>query len=437
MRRLWRFLKNRKNWPSILLISAFLILAIAAPAISPVDEKDPGPFKQIGRGMIDKVPYPPSSQALLGTLPGQYDIYHSLVWGTRDALGFGLFVAFGSSIIGILFGVIAGYAGGHVNSWMMRFADAFLTFPPLAGVVFLQQMVDITKIALSGAEYYNLLAFGVSRFNFETSTPLLDFLTNVDPLLIILIMFSWMPYARLVNSLVLTLKQAEFIQAAKAVGGGPLWIIRKHLIPNSISPAVVLAARDVGNAVIIQATFTFIGLGGDSPWGTMLAIGRDWVIGSSGSLFTYWWTYLPVTIAVILYGISWNLLGDGINDALDPHVLTQIDRPLRKKRKKDDLSEIKQIPVIAFTPVKREVDPVLETALNAMEHKDLEIALHAFSHLIKHGRELDGVIVELIQVLRNYPQESQLWRLLGDALARNGEVENATRAYEQAEKLLH
>ncbi len=334
MKRLCRFIENKKNWPAILLILVFFFAAILAPVISPVDVNDPGPYKHVGRGLIDKEPHPPSSQAYLGTLPGQYDIYHSLVWGTRDALRAGLIVAICSAFIGILFGVIAGYAGGKVNSWMMRIADVFLTFPPIAGVVFLEQLVGVTKLALSGIDFYNYLSFGPMRYINEKSTPLVDLLSKVDPLLITLIIFSWMPYARLINSLVLTLKQTEFIKAAKAAGGGPFWIIRKHLIPNSISPAIVLAAQDVGKTVIIQATFTFIGLGVDSPWGKMLVISRDWVIGFKGSLFTYWWMYLPVTIVVILFGVSWNLLGDGINDALDPYLITQEVRPLRKKRKK-------------------------------------------------------------------------------------------------------
>jgi peptide/nickel transport system permease protein len=80
----------------------------------------------------------------------------------------------------------------------------------------------------------------------------------------------------------------------------------------------VLAARDVGGMVILQATFTFIGLGGDSPWGRILSTARDWIVGPGGNPFVYWWTYLPTTIALILFGISWNMLGDSLNDWLNP-----------------------------------------------------------------------------------------------------------------------
>ena len=85
-----------------------------------------------------------------------------------------------------------------------------------------------------------------------------------------------------------------------------------------MGPAIVLAARDVGSSVILQATITFIGLGGASPWGALLSLGRNWVIGPGGNLFATWWIFLPPTLAIILFGVGWNLLGDGLAEALDP-----------------------------------------------------------------------------------------------------------------------
>jgi peptide/nickel transport system permease protein len=119
---------------------------------------------------------------------------------------------------------------------------------------------------------------------------------------------------RLVNSMVITLKQTDFIQAARALGASSFWIVRKHLIQNATGPAMVLAARDVGGVVLLQATLTFISLGGDSVWGTMLSDGRNWVLGPGGNLLTYWWVFLPPTLAVILFGIAWNIFGDGLSD---------------------------------------------------------------------------------------------------------------------------
>jgi peptide/nickel transport system permease protein len=309
-----RFFSRWQNLIGVLLAGLFIAVAIAAPVISPLDSENPGPFKLAGR-FTDTIPHPPGKNAILGTLPGQFDVFHTLVWGVRDALRFGLLVALGAFIFGVLFGAIAGYAGGALNTLMMRIADAFLTFPPLVGAVFLQQLSATTIVALGGVYYFNPQLNRTVLYFDGTLPPLAVFIDQVDPLLISLILFSWMPYARLVNTIVLTLKQTEFILAARALGGGSFWVIRRHLLPNSISPAIVIAARDVGSAVILQATMVVIGLGGDSPWGSLLAIGRNWI---TGGILTFWWVYVPVTVAMVLFGITWNLIGDGLNDSLLP-----------------------------------------------------------------------------------------------------------------------
>jgi peptide/nickel transport system permease protein len=322
MRAINRFFSHWQNWLGMFLLLGFLFLALAAPVLSPMDPLKPGPFKEVGR-TTDNVPHPPNDHAILGTLPGQVDVYHTLVWGTRDALQFGITVALGAFLFGVVFGAVSGYAGGFVNNIMMRVSDAFLTFPLIAGVVILQQLVAVTIESMGGIFYFYTewpVPGRLVYFPFEP--PMwVSVLLKVDPLLICLILFSWVPYARLVNTIVITLKHAEFIQAAQALGASSPWIIRRHLIPNSVAPALVLATRDVGNAVILQATFTFIRLGSNSPWGQLLAMGRGWVIGPGGNVFLYWWVFLPVTITIMSFSIMWNIIGDGINEALNPHDL--------------------------------------------------------------------------------------------------------------------
>ncbi|MBL8079220.1 MAG: ABC transporter permease [Anaerolineales bacterium] len=311
------FFSRWQNWLGLVIVLIFTVVSLAAPLLSPPNKTTQGAFKKVGRSS-DLRPHPPSAEAPLGTLPGQLDVYHALIWGTREAMIFGMFVALGAFVFGVFFGTISGYVGGIVNSLMMRIADAFLTFPALAGVVFLQQLVAVTIESLGGTFWFNSDYHGrVVDFQF-TPPPFAVFLLKVDPILISLILFSWMPVARLVNTLVVTLKNADFIQATRALGGSSPWIIWRHLIPNAISPAIVLAARDVGSSVILQATITFIGLGGSSAWGLLLSLGRNWVIGPGGSLFTTWWVFVPATLAITLFGIGWNLLGDGLSDMLDP-----------------------------------------------------------------------------------------------------------------------
>jgi peptide/nickel transport system permease protein len=317
MRNIKRFSSRWQNWIGVFLVSLFISVAIAAPLISPDDPKSPGPFMLVhGFRSGDLQPYPPSVVPPLGTLPGQSDVFHALIWGTRGAIVFGLEVALLAAFLGLLLGAIAGYAGGIVNSLMMRITDAFLAFPIIAGVVFLSQLWTSALVSAGGMwDRFTNVWVSVPGI---TLSPILVLLQAISPLMLILVMFSWMPYARLTNAIVITLKQVEFVQAARAVGAKPSRIILRHLIPNSIGPSIVLAARDVGSMVIIQAAFTFIGLDGSSTWGSILAMGRNWILGPGGGIFAYWWVYIPATLALVLFGIGWNLLGDGLGELLDP-----------------------------------------------------------------------------------------------------------------------
>jgi peptide/nickel transport system permease protein len=443
MRALRFFLSRWQNWLGLVIVLTFAVTALAAPLLSPPNKTTQGAFKKVGR-QSDLKPHPPTETSPLGTLPGQIDVYHALVWGAREAMQFGLLVALGAFIFGSFFGAIAGYSGGMVNNLMMRIADAFLTFPVLAGVVFLQQIVAVTIESMGGTYWFNNDYLGkVVDFQF-TPPPFAVFLMKVDPILICLVLFSWMPISRLVNTMVITLKNMDFIQAARALGGNSLWIIVKHILPNSVGPAIVLAARDVGSAVILQATITFVGLGGQSAWGMMLSLGRNWVIGPGGDLLATWWVFVPSTAALILFGVGWNLLGDGLAEALEPkasHGGVVIVK--HKRKKKEALVEFEP----ARTPsqavyshriapdIPADSDPLLQVARDAMASRDFDKALNTYSHLLAHGRHVQDALDDLIAGARKYPRNAALWKMLGDAFARAGQHENAARAYEQFNKL--
>lgn len=319
MRRLRRFFSRWQNWIATLLVLAFFGVAVAAPILSPDDPKQPGPFMRLGKATRGE-PQPPDEKAVLGMLPFGIDVYHALVWGSRDALKFGLVVTITTAVFGIFYGALSGVVSQRMGGLLMSIADSFLAFPPIAGVVFLQQLFAATVTAMGGMYYLHPTLGQIVEVS-GPATLIQTLLETVNPLMLSLIVFSWMPYARLVHSIVLTLRQTDFVQAARALGASPFWVIRKHLFPNSIAPALVLAARDVGGVVLLQATLTFIQIGGDSIWGTMLAQARDWVIGPGGSLLTYWWVFIPPTLAVMVFGIAWNMLGDGLSDVLDPRSL--------------------------------------------------------------------------------------------------------------------
>lgn len=303
MKRVRRFLANRQIFLGCVIVGAFIVVAILAPRLAPPDDpENPGPTRVVGRS-YDYTPHPPSEEALLGTVPGQLDVYYSLVWGTRSALRFGLVVALSTGFVGILVGAVSGYFGGVIEGLALRVTDAFLAFPAIAAVWLLRQVMmpasafaDLTPIQ---QVFYDL---------------------GLDPVLLTLILFSWMPYARLTSANIAQQKQTEYVQAATSLGMRNTRIIRRHLLPNALPPVIVLAARDVGAMVILATAFTFIGLGGSTEWGILLVAGRDYVIGGGGNPLTYWWVFVPTTLALILFGIGWNMLGDGLNTVLDPRI---------------------------------------------------------------------------------------------------------------------
>ena len=303
MRRLRRFLRNGQVLLGLVIVGFFIVVAILAPRLAPPDDpSNPSTTRVLGK-YYDPVPRPPNEEALLGTAPGQVDIYYSLVWGTRSALALGLTVTVSTAVIGILLGALSGYAGGVFLGLTLRVTDAFLAFPVIAGVWLLQQVL------MPASPFGDLSPIQQAFFDL-----------GLSPILLILIVFSWMPYARLTSANVVQLKQTEYVEAARSIGARKRRIIGRHLLPNALSPVIVLGARDVGAMVILATAFTFIGLGASTEWGQLLVISRDYIIGLGGNPLTYWWVFVPTTLALIFFGIGWNLLGDGLNTVLDPRV---------------------------------------------------------------------------------------------------------------------
>ena len=304
MKSLLRFFSHIPNLLAVAIVALYILAAIAAPWLAPPQNpEDPAPFKMttVDTTTSRHIPLPPQPGLPLGTTPGRLDVFYTLVWGTRSALRSGLTIALATACIGITIGAVSAYIGGPVNRLTLRITDAFLTFPVIAG-----------------AALFRLVLYPVDQQ--ASLTPIQSLLTSldIDPVMLTLILFSWMPYVRIVNAEVTKLKQVAYVQASRSIGAGHLRLILRHLLPNAISPAIVLAGRDVGSMVILQAAFTFIGIGAGSPWGYLLAVGRDWIIGPGGGVVQYWWVYLPVTLALIFFGIGWNLLADGLNSALNP-----------------------------------------------------------------------------------------------------------------------
>lgn len=314
MRSLHRFLSRWQNIAGLGICLFFIILSVFAPTLAPLpdDQKDQRLF--VVPGLKANLPVPPGEQAVLGTVAlgvqgRQLDVYSTLIWGTRSALIFGVLTAFSAALIGVLIGSTSAFIGGWGNMLVMRITDAFLAFPVVAAVILFFNLINL----LRERSYFSTLNAGL-----ESGSGILVFFDVVSPVWIALILFSWMPYARMTQAMVYRIKDVEFVQAARALGGSSFQIIMKHLIPNSITPAVVMATAQVGGMVLIQAALNFIGLDAGSEWGALLAVGRRWMLGTQGNPFTYWWVFVPITLVLVIFGIGWNLLGDGVNDWLNP-----------------------------------------------------------------------------------------------------------------------
>lgn len=318
-----RFFSHWQNWLGIVLVAGFVFVALAAPLLSPNDSQNPSPMKVIGNAR-NQVPQPPSEEAPLGTLANQVSVYHALVWGTRSALIFGVLVTAVVAVIGTLIGTVSAYFGGFVNRFLMWITDTFLAFPVIAGVVLIQQLKTITLYNFGiRIDRWGIMSYNPSSEISEAPkmlTSVFELLQRIDPVLIAFILFLWMPYARVMNTSVLRIKQSEYVMAAKVSGVRNSRIIFRYLIPNAIAPVIVMAAKDIGGFVVLQSVFAFIGFGkGSSPWATVLVEGRNWIYAPKGML-TYWWVFLPATLILVLFGLGWNLLGDSINDVLNPRV---------------------------------------------------------------------------------------------------------------------
>ena len=270
----WKgFKKNKLAVSGIIIIAGLFIIAIFAPFIAPYDQ-DAITIKEILQ--------PPSKKHLMGTDELGRDVLTRIMWGSRVSLLVG-FVAVSISIaIGVLLGALAGYYGGSVDGIIMRFVDVMLCFPTffliLAVIAFWEP--SIWKI---------MLVIGLT---------------------------SWMGVARLVRAEFLSLKERDFIQAARALGGKDVRTIFRHILPNSLAPVLVNATLGIAGAILIESALSFLGIGIQPPdpsWGNMLTAGKD-------NIEIAWWLSFFPGFAIFITVMGYNMLGEGIRDAIDPRL---------------------------------------------------------------------------------------------------------------------
>ncbi len=268
-----RFSRNRLAVIGGMLVASVFVISIFAPILSPYDPSEID-VKSILEG--------PSLAHPLGTDDLGRDVLSRMIWGARVSLRVG-FAAVGiATLIGVILGSVAGFYGGMMDTIVMRAVDIMLSIPTI--------FLILAMIAILEPSIWNIMiAIGLT---------------------------SWMEPARLIRAEFISLKEREFVVAAKAVGASDARIILRHILPNGISPILVSATMGIGGAILIESGLSFLGLGVQPPtpsWGSLLSAGKD-------NIEIAWWLSLFPGLAILITVLGYNLLGEGIRDALDPRL---------------------------------------------------------------------------------------------------------------------
>jgi peptide/nickel transport system permease protein len=297
--RAWRDFRNNRSAVLGLALVVFLSLlavfarpiTIAGITVQPISLAPYDPDLILYLEFPDVSTYqPPSPQFIFGTDGSARDIFSRILYGGRFSLSIGFIVVMITATIGLIYGSIAGYYGGIVDKALMRFVDVVFAFPAL--------VLALLIVAFLGKGYWELvLAFCAT---------------------------GWAGYARIIRGEILSVKQNEYVTAAKALGARDRSVIFRHIVPNAMAPLVVQASLAIGTTVIGVAALGFLGLGmppSSAEWGTMLNRARQSLITGAGGTIPWWATVFPGA-AIFAFVLAMNLIGDGINDALDAQQTT-------------------------------------------------------------------------------------------------------------------
>ena len=273
-REFWpRFRRNRLALSGLVLVAGLFLVSLLAPWLAPYDPN----FIDIKAILM-----PPSTIHLMGTDSLGRDVFSRIIFGAQISLKVG-FVAVGlATLIGVCLGAIAGYYGGWVDNLLMRAVDLMLCFPTF--------FLILAVIAVLEPSIWNIM--------------------------IIIGLTSWMGVARLVRAEFLTLREREFVQAARALGAKDGRIIFRHLLPNALAPVMVSATLGVAGAILTESALSFLGLGVQPPtpsWGNILTAGKD-------NIEIAWWLSVFPGLAILITVVGYNLLGEGIREAIDPRL---------------------------------------------------------------------------------------------------------------------
>jgi peptide/nickel transport system permease protein len=286
-RSIWRitlqqFLRHRMAVASIFVLAVIIMSAVLAPAFSPQD-----PLRTQAGNKLQ----PPSRAHILGTDDMGRDVLSRILYAGRVSLTVGFLATFASLILGLIIGGLAGYFGGLVDNLLMRFTDLFLSFPTLFVLILLSSLLRETNL--------NFLRSGML------------------PVVFVIAILSWMGLARLVRAAFLSLREEEFVVAARALGARHGRIVLRHIFPNSLSTIIVNSTLFVAYSIILESGLSYLGFGVQPPtptWGNML---------NRAQIYVYVAPWLGIFPGLMIFFtvISINYIGDGLRDAVDPRTI--------------------------------------------------------------------------------------------------------------------
>lgn len=266
-----RFRKNKRALVGFWMVLVFVGIAVFAQAIAPYD-----PIEQ----NMDVILQPPSADHLFGTDEYGRDILSRIIYGSQISLMIGIVGVLISVVIGVGLGTVSGYFGGRTDMFIMRIMDIFMAFPSF--------LLALAIVSVLGPGMVNvMIAIGI---------------------------FSVPTFARISRSAVISVKNKEFIEAAKSMGASHARVIFKHVLPNSVAPIIVLSTMRIATAILTASGLSFLGMGAQPPtpeWGAMLSTGREY-LRTAPHVST-----IP-GLAIMFMVLAFNMLGDGLRDALDP-----------------------------------------------------------------------------------------------------------------------
>lgn len=268
-----KMIKNPQLSIGLFITIIVMITAIFAPIIAPYDPVDDA-------NLLNSLESP-GEQFRLGTDRQGRDIFSRIIFGARISLSIGIITQIINTFVGVTLGLIAGYAGGKVDDLIMNITNIMLSIPPL--------ILALAIMAVLGPGLINIfIALGFTL---------------------------WTYTCRVTRAQTLSIKEKEYVSAARAIGASNIRIVFKHILPNIIGPVLVIATFGVASAILIESSLSFLGIGAQPPtpsWGTMLSNGKDYI-------WTAPWIMIYPGIAIVLTILGLNLMGDGIRDFLDPH----------------------------------------------------------------------------------------------------------------------